>query len=45
MAAYRAGYVPIMVPDLTQPDEKLSKILYAKADSLTEVIPYLRCQT
>ena len=45
MAAYRAGCLPIMVPDLTQPDEKLSKILYAKADSLTDVIPYLRCQT
>ena len=45
MAAYRAGCLPIMVPDLTQPDAKLSKILYAKADSLTDVIPYLRCQT
>lgn len=31
MAAYRAGCLPIMVPDLSQPDEKLSRILYGKA--------------
>lgn len=41
MAAYRAGCLPIMVPDLSQPDEKLSRILYGKAETLTDVIPYL----
>lgn len=41
MAAYRAGCRPIMVPDLSQPDEELSKILYGKADRLTDVIRYL----
>lgn len=41
MPAYRAGCLPIMVPDLSQPDEKLSRILYGKAETLTDVIPYL----
>jgi HAD superfamily hydrolase (TIGR01509 family) len=41
MAAYRAGCKPVMVPDLTQPDEELSKILYGKADSLKDVIHFL----
>ena len=40
-AAYAAGMHPIMVPDLSQPDEKLSRILYGKAETLTDVIPYL----
>ena len=41
MAAYRAGCRPIMVPDLSQPDEELSKVLYGKADTLTDVITFL----
>ncbi len=41
LSAYRAGCKPIMVPDLSQPDEELSKILYGKADSLIDIIPYL----
>lgn len=36
-SAAAAGCVTVMVPDLTQPDEELSKLLYAKADSLDDV--------
>lgn len=36
-SAYRAGCRVIMVPDRTQPDEELSGLLYAKADSLAEI--------
>ena len=38
LSAYRAGCRVIMVPDQTQPDEELSKLLYAKVDSLAEMI-------
>ncbi len=38
LSAYRAGCVTVMVPDLTQPDEKTSELIYAKADSLLDVI-------
>lgn len=38
LSAYRAGCKPVMVPDLTQPDEALWKYLYAKADTLTDII-------
>ena len=41
ISAYRAGCVTVMVPDLTQPDEELSKIIYAKADDLNAVIPLI----
>lgn len=37
MSAYQAGCKVIMVPDQTQPDEKLCRCLYAKADSLEEI--------
>lgn len=37
LSAYRAGCRVIMVPDQTQPDAELSRLLYAKADSLTEI--------
>lgn len=37
LSAYRAGCKVIMVPDQTQPDEELSKCLYAKVDSLEEI--------
>jgi beta-phosphoglucomutase-like phosphatase (HAD superfamily) len=36
-SAYRAGMKPIMVPDLSEPDEELKKLLYKKCDSLTEL--------
>lgn len=38
LAAYRAGCKVVMVPDQTQPDEQLSKFLFAKVDSLEELI-------
>ena len=44
LAAYRAGCLPIMVPDLDQPNEKTQALLYAKADSLTDVIDILKAQ-
>lgn len=37
LSAYRAGCKVIMVPDQTQPDEELSKCLYAKVDSLEKI--------
>ena len=42
LAAYRAGCLPVMVPDLDQPDADTEAILYAKADSLTDVIDLLK---
>ncbi len=36
-SAYLAGCNVIMVPDLTQPDEELSKKLYKKADKLMDI--------
>lgn len=37
-SAAAAGCITVMVPDLTQPDSELSKLLYKKADSLSDVI-------
>jgi len=37
MAAYRAGLRTVMVPDLTQPDEGLTKYLYACVNSLSDL--------
>lgn len=37
MSAYRAGLKPVMVPDLTQPDEELKKLLFGCEKSLTGV--------
>ena len=41
LSAHRAGCNPIMVPDLSQPDEEISALIYAKADSLSDVIEIL----
>ena len=38
LAAYRAGCVTVMVPDMDQPDSQTQKLLCAKADSLSDVI-------
>lgn len=38
LSAYRAGCKVVMVPDQTQPDEELSKLLYKKADSLFDLM-------
>lgn len=37
LAAYRAGLRTVMVPDLTQPDEELTKYLYACVNSLSDL--------
>ncbi len=36
-AAYAAGCKPVMVPDLTPPDEEIQPLLYAVVDSLVEI--------
>lgn len=36
-SAYKAGCNVVMVPDLTEPDEELSKILYKRVDSLLNI--------
>jgi len=37
MSAYRAGCNVIMIPDLTEPDEALKSILYARLDCLLDI--------
>lgn len=41
LSAYRAGCLPVMIPDQDQPDPATENLLYAKADSLTDVISLL----
>jgi len=36
-SAFRAGLKAVMIPDLTEPDEELSKMLYARLDSLLDL--------
>ena len=40
-SAFRAGCFPVMVPDLDQPDETTQPRLFAKCDSLLDVIGLL----
>lgn len=42
LSVYRAGLKPIMIPDLEEPTEEVKNILYAKLDSLVEVIEVLQ---
>jgi beta-phosphoglucomutase-like phosphatase (HAD superfamily) len=42
LSAYRAGCLPVIIPDLDQPSEETQKLLFAKADSLTDVISLLK---
>ncbi|MGN1133620.1 MAG: HAD family hydrolase [Oscillospiraceae bacterium] len=42
MSAYRAGCMPVMVPDLSQPDEDTQKLLYAQCTSLLDVIDVIK---
>ena len=37
ISAYKAGCKVVMVPDLTQPHEELSRMLFAKVDRLTDI--------
>lgn len=36
-SAYAAGCMPVMVPDLTEPDEELKPLLYAVAKTLADI--------
>ena len=40
-SAFRAGCFPVMIPDLDQPDEITQSRLFAKCESLTDVIDLL----
>lgn len=42
LSAYRAGCLPVMVPDQDQPGDETVCLLYAKADSLSDVIHLLK---
>lgn len=42
LSAYRAGCKAVMVPDLDQPDAETEQLLFAKADSLLDVINLCR---
>lgn len=44
LAAHRAGCLPMMIPDLWQPDSEMKSMLYALGSSLLDVIPVLRQQ-
>ena len=44
LSAYRAGCLPVMIPDLDQPGEETRSLLYAKADCLTDIIDLLKAQ-
>lgn len=40
-SAYRAGCLPVMIPDQDQPNKETQNILYAKADNLADIIQLL----
>ena len=40
IAAYRAGMLPIMIPDITEPKEEIEAILFKKFNNLKEVKDY-----
>lgn len=42
ISANRAGCIPIMIPDLSEPDDELLKICKTRLDSLDLVIDYLK---
>jgi len=44
LSAYRAGCLSVMIPDLDQPTEETRKLLYAKADSLLDIIDLIQTQ-
>ena len=41
ISAHKAGMYPVMIPDLTQPDGELQKLIYRKCDDLLGVIGVL----
>ena len=38
LSAHRAGCIPVMIPDQDQPSEETKALLYAKADTLADII-------
>ena len=44
LSGYRAGCLPVMIPDLDQPNEDTQNLLFAKADSLADIIDILKQQ-
>ena len=44
LSAYRAGCLPVMIPDLDQPNEETKALLYAKAESLLDIIDIIEKQ-
>ena len=44
LSAYRAGCLPVMIPDLDQPNSETRQLLYAQADSLTDIIDLIELQ-
>jgi DNA helicase-2/ATP-dependent DNA helicase PcrA len=41
LSAYGAHCVVVMVPDQTEPDETLREMLYARVDTLTDIMNIL----
>ena len=44
LSAYRAGCLPVMIPDLDQPNAETQTLLYAKADSLKDIVDILNAK-
>lgn len=42
ISAHRAGCMPIMIPDLSQPDAETEKLLFAKCNNLADVITVIK---
>ena len=42
LSVYKAGMLPVMVPDLLPPTEEVTSLLYAQADDLEQVIPIIK---
>lgn len=42
LSAYRAGCIPVMVPDLDEPSKETKEMLYGLVSDLSKVIPLLR---
>jgi HAD superfamily hydrolase (TIGR01509 family) len=44
LSTYRAGCLPVLIPDLDQPSEETKALLFAKADSLLDIIDLIKQQ-
>ena len=42
LSAFRANCIPVMIPDQDPPDDQTKAMLYAQADSLTDIIQLLK---